>query len=141
MHLAVIKDDLTQFIHTHPENGAADHHGFQFIPEVSAHGGESLGAIEDTILFHVSFPEAGLYKVFAQFRPEGTNLPLDEALTASFWIQVEGQGEGMPEGHRESTLLKPPLSSEWWLLLVVSLFLIGLLSFAVRKFIQVPKEK
>ncbi|HEY4510048.1 MAG TPA: cytochrome c biogenesis protein CcdA [Candidatus Paceibacterota bacterium] len=140
MHLAVIKDDLTQFIHTHPEDGMAeDHHSmFEFIKEVQAHGEEAVA--DETVNFHVVFPEAGLYKAFAQFRPAGIDLPEDEALTASFWIQVE-ESTGVVEvvDHHESTQLKPLVSPAWWFLLAVSLALIVLLSLAVRRFITVKK--
>ncbi len=157
MHLAVIKDDLTQFIHTHPERGGGHSHSFlPFIQEVKAHGeevddhGMPMGGGDETVNFHVTFPETGLYKVFAQFRPDGIGLPVDEALTASFWVQVEessGIAEegghehapGTPARHHESTQLKPLQSPAWWFLLIVSLGLIGILSVAIHKFITVKK--
>lgn len=127
MHLAVIKDDWTQFIHTHPEEAGHPHASRQFISRASAHGEtteETAGAGDDHgITFHVTFPEAGLYKTFAQFRPHGTDLESDEALTAAFWIRVEEQ---------------PPLISNWWLRLVVSFGLILLLSWVVRRYLEAP---
>ncbi len=44
--------------------------------------------MHQNIQFHVMFPEPGLYKVFAQFRPENADLKEDEAIVASFWIKV-----------------------------------------------------
>lgn len=128
MHLVVIKDDLKRFIHAHPEapGGSDNHHGaIPAIPEVYAHGsGEDRaesGAVDETVDFHVTFPEAGLYKAFAQFRPGGIDLPPDEALTAGFWIQV-----------KERT----PLELSRGLLTAISLALIALLSFGVRRFLR-----
>lgn len=132
IHLTLIKDDWKQFIHAHPggqENG--DHQGrLRIIPEVRANGGDSHGAAEADvhgINFNVTFPEAGLYKAFAQFRPKGIDLSQDEALTASFWVEV-----------KESAPSKIP---SWWILLIVSLILMVLLSFGVRKFLRVDPKK
>src|SRR3989344_1405796 len=124
MHLVVIKDDGTEFVHTHPEVG--DMHGvFRAIPRAFAHGEaeEAAGADEDRdIQFHATFPQAGLYRAFAQFRPAGTDLAPEEAITAAFWIRVEEE---------------PPLLANWWLRLFVSLVLIVLLSLGVRRYLAV----
>ena len=149
MHLAIIEDDLTQFIHTHPEEAGGHSHSFlPFVQEAQAHGDPPAGgdghdapaALDETVNFHVAFPETGLYRVFAQFRPQGIDLPADESLVASFWIQVE-ESSGIVEkaDHHESTQLKPLVSPAWWFLLIVSLGLIVLLSSAVHKFITVKK--
>jgi hypothetical protein len=69
MHLAIVKEDLSQFIHTHGEvhtpgsapapagshlhNAALPHN---FGPEVES---------------HVTFPEAGIYHIFGEFKHEG----------------------------------------------------------------------
>jgi hypothetical protein len=126
MHLAVIKDDLSQFVHTHPEEGM-DHHGFlpfPFFKEVLANGaGHASVEAKHGINFHVAFPEPGLYKVFAQFRPQGTALPPDEALLASFWIRVE---EKAPFAQSQSTLI------------AISVILMVVLGAAVKKYLTVP---
>jgi len=115
----------------HPEEDAA-HMSSQFIPTALAngesHGMESSApANGDTgINFHVVFPEAGLYKAFAQFRPKGTGLAPDEALKAEFWIRVE------PGGLSKDTV--------WWILVVSSLGAIIILSFIVKKFITVKTK-
>ena len=131
MHLTIIKDDWKQFIHTHPEIG--DHHSLRMVPEALAHGDEEVpGAIheegkDEVINFHAVFPEAGLYKIFAQFRPKGIALPQDEALTAEFWIKVEEKA--------------PAAVSSWWILLIASLILMALLSFGVHKYLRVNPKK
>lgn len=137
MHLTIIKDDWKQFIHTHPEEG--DHHALlrsdlnSVLPEARANGNEEVpGTIheegeDEVINFRVVFPEAGLYKMFAQFRPQGINLPQDEALTAEFWAKVE---ERAPSG-----------ISSWWILLIASAILIVLLSLGIRRFLQVDPKK
>jgi hypothetical protein len=118
MHLSIIKDDWSEFIHTHPMAAVPSGKSFALINEVSAHGGPGLS-------FQVTFPQAGLYKMFAQFRPQGSTLPPDEALTASFWVEVKDQ---------------PALAvSPWWILLISSLILIGLLSKAVQKYLAVSE--
>ncbi|TSC68220.1 MAG: hypothetical protein G01um101466_515, partial [Parcubacteria group bacterium Gr01-1014_66] len=96
MHLTIIKDDWKQFIHTHPE-GREHHEALRIIPFAFAHGDEDTQATgEDRkIKFHVTLPEAGLYKAFAQFRPRGIQLHPDEAITTSFWIRVEEQAQGI----------------------------------------------
>lgn len=124
MHLSVIKDDLTRLIHTHPDGGA-DHHGLLpvMIRRASAHGSEARPEGEDIkIIFHVLFPEAGIYKMLAQFRPQGIELPEDEALTASFFVRVEEK--------------KSFVFSGWGVNVAVSLALIVLLSWGVKRFLK-----
>src|SRR3989338_1302934 len=131
MHLPIIKDDLTSLIHGHPENGSnedvVDHHASaRIISEALAHTDSETPAPipsthEESIEFDVEFPEAGLYKAFAQFRPHNTDLPSEEALVAEFWIEV-----------KDAT---PGKISPWWMLFIISLVSIGLLSRAVKKYI------
>lgn len=166
MHLTIIRDDLKEFLHTHPEEDAS-HMSFEFIPTPSriprglaarmsgglksfpedlisygkvwgfipaarAHGEvEDMGSNvpsqgDEAINFHVVFPEAGLYKAFAQFRPQGIGLPPDEALKVEFWIRVE------PGGLSKDNV--------WWILVVSSLGAIIILSFIVKKFITVKTK-
>lgn len=137
MHLTLIKDDWKQFIHTHPAGDAGhdDEHGM-LTPGLfliaSANGGddhndqmEASSVSAHGISFRVVFPEAGLYKVFAQFRPQGIDLPQDEALTASFWIKVEEKA--------------PPVLSGWWINLTWSLAAIVVLSVLVKKYLKVKQ--
>lgn len=132
MHLALIKDDLTQFIHTHPEGGheetAADHHVLRSVfPLAEAHTEDTpvspaVSTHEESIEFSATFPEAGLYKAFAQFRPAGIELPPDEALVAEFWIEVKDKAPF-------------PISS-WWILLIVSVVAIIIVSKLVNGYIR-----
>lgn len=130
MHLAVIKDDWTQFMHTHP-NGPQTIQpsamNLHLIPEAYADGVHATTPLSYTpkgsLQFAVTFPTSGVYKVFAQFRPKGTDLPKDEALAASFWVKVD---ESVPF----------TLGSNRALNTVISLILIVLLSLAVKKFLE-----
>ncbi len=148
MHLVIIKDDRSRFIHTHPigsshaegmsmtSNGTSPE---SYIPVALAHGGiedepagatdehqNTKGVSDETISFHIIFPEAGLYKAFVQFRPRGIILSADEALLAEFWIQVEEK-------------VSFPVS-QWWGLLIVSVLLIAGLSWLVKRYLVVKAE-
>lgn len=126
MHLTIIKDDWKQFIHTHPETEGGDHHSLGILPFAKAHteegSTESVGE-DEAVNFHVTFPEPGLYKAFAQFRPAGIELPPDEALTVSFWIKVE---ERIPAAVPSKAMLT-----------AISLVLIAFLSWVTYRFITV----
>lgn len=120
MHLSIIKDDWSQFIHTHPE-GQEQHAALHFVNEARAHEEETtVGVAPQGVQFHVDFPRAGLYRAFAQFRPTELNLPADEALMASFWIRVEDKAPGSN---------KPAL-------IAISLVLLVILSLIVNKFLR-----
>ncbi|MDP3947541.1 MAG: hypothetical protein Q8Q41_02525 [bacterium] len=127
MHLTVIKDGLKQFIHTHPEDDNDQHSSFNLFNAVLANGGDGHGAVgeDEVISFQVVFPEEGFYKVFAQFRPQGIDLPPDEALTASFWIQAEERA--------------PLAISGWWINLLWSAAAIIMLGFLVRSYLRGAK--
>ena len=129
MHLAVIKDDFKQFIHTHPvDNGIGEDHHARIIPTARAHGVEDKNVVDaedKEIEFNVVFPEAGIYRVFAQFRPKGIVLPADNALAAAFWVQVE---EKAPPAFSAASPL---------MLTGISLFLILILSWLVKRYITV----
>lgn len=128
MHLAVIKDDWSAYLHTHPEGGHEHAAALRLIPTARANGGghDDTSATNDAskISFHVIFPEEGTYKLFAQFRPHGTPLPSDESLVAGFYVSVQKGGIQF---------------SGWWFNLIVSLLLIGLMSWAVKRYITVAK--
>ena len=119
---------------THPAGAASDKHSFNnIISTVYANGNDDHGTPsggtpsgDEVITFNATFPEAGLYKAFAQFRPQGINLPSDEAITAEFWIQVEEKA--------------PFPVSQWWGLLLVSVLLIAGLSWWVKKYLVVKAE-
>ena len=67
MHLVLIKDDLSVYLHGHAENHDKS---------------------QPTIHFKPMFPTSGNYKLFAQFRPAKAKLPLDDAILAEFWVNV-----------------------------------------------------
>ena len=127
MHLTVIKDDWKQFIHTHPDAGVHVHSYMpSLIKEVYADGvhpmeASSLNAPPKSIHFHVIFPEAGLYRMYAQFRPMGIGTPKEEPLTASFWVRVDDTG---------------PIRISQISLVMISLVLMTLLSWGIKKFLE-----
>ena len=123
MHLSIISEDLTQFIHTHPEEGG-HMSANPLAKKLLAHAGEeTAGAAEDeAVNFHVVFPKPGLYKMFAQFRPKNTGLLKDEALTASFWVKVVDE--------------PPSLLSNKVIYTAISLILIVILSLIVGRYVR-----
>ena len=136
-HLAIIKDDLKQLIHTHPM-GHSDEHmgGLDIFPEAFAHGGEEDGQEEENmpmmmddhgVNFQTVFPEAGLYKAFVQFRPGDANLAPDNTLIAEFWVKVEEK--------------KPLPVSPWWINLIWSAIAIVILSLLIRRYLNVEGKR
>ena len=67
MHFVIVKDDLSAYRHAH----AKEH-----------------WKSGRTVSFEQVFPQPGLYKIFAQFRPQKTKLPPDEAILAEFWVSA-----------------------------------------------------
>ncbi|MBI4094602.1 MAG: hypothetical protein HY435_00195 [Candidatus Liptonbacteria bacterium] len=129
MHLTIIKDDWGAYIHTHPESGDHLHSRAPgIVPLARANGGEHSHEPTEQISFHVTFPEEGIYKLFAQFRPKGIDLPPDEALTAEFYVEVAAAGPGLS-------------LSPWWINLIWSAIAIVLLSWGVKRYITVPVMK
>jgi cytochrome c-type biogenesis protein len=116
MHLNVISEDLSEFIHTHPgaAGGAGDghtDHSHSMLPDAEflSFAKEKLGEVISPVVvfadegaghshgpvdtshgvpFDVTFPKPGLYRVYAQFTPQGAGLGQDQALVAAFYIQV-----------------------------------------------------
>jgi hypothetical protein len=68
MHLVMIRDDLSVYVHAHPD---------------------SPGDAAPQVHFSQVFTGEGTYKLFAQFRPAKTKLPPDEAIVAEFYVNVE----------------------------------------------------
>ena len=67
MHMIVLKEDLSDYRHAHPEPrppGASD------------------------IRFRQILDQPGKYKIFAQFRPFASHLPAEEAALAEFYLNV-----------------------------------------------------
>ncbi len=107
MHLAVISENLLDYVHSHPENhnGSMDMDSMEMIDESKPHGHSSIpmislayahGGIADedeiepqVVPFSVTFPKPGIYKMFAQFRPKGIDeIAKDESLVAPFYVNV-----------------------------------------------------
>jgi len=120
MHLVIIKEDLGQFIHSHPEN--ADEHSLNSLIHEAYANDTNGGVASESINFHVSLSEKGFYRAFVQFRPQGIDLPQGEALTAAFWIQVQDSA--------------PASRAVWWGLLIVSLVLTAGLSWITNRYIK-----
>jgi len=163
MHVAIIKDDLSVFIHAHPsEHDAAgdEHvHGNTSDGDSTDHGTKSL--TEKELSFVSTFPLGGVYKMFAQFRPTKSEFESDEALVGEFYINVESEiasalseveSEEIDEHEEENTLAddghtdhshdsgaKGPWyqDTQWWTFFLVSIVLIFLLSFWVKRYLKV----
>lgn len=138
MHLVAIKDDLSSLIHLHPGGQRDDdHHVRSLLPVAFAHSDdEERATAEEDIVFDAVSLEAGLYKIFAQFRPVGTGLSADEALAAGFWIKVGDRSAPAPVAPvaKKINVSKP-------LLVIISLIAMTILGWLVRRFISRPKNE
>jgi hypothetical protein len=76
MHLVIVSDDLSVYLHAHAE---------------------THGPATPTTQFYQVFPKTGTYKLFAQFRPQPTTLPVGEAILAEFYVNVAA-GESISAG-------------------------------------------
>lgn len=66
-HVAIAGEGLSSFVHAHPVE-----EGSSLKPsEVHTHGADALGPAPSRIQVPVSFPKAGLYKVWVQFQVAG----------------------------------------------------------------------
>ena len=70
MHFVIVSSDLSVYRHAH----AKEH-----------------WKSGRTVSFELIFPQPGLYKIFAQFRPQKTKLPKGEAILAEFWVKVSSR--------------------------------------------------
>ncbi len=150
-HLAVLKDDLTVYMHTHPNDhgGGKDmpkdmpksHEGFNFIRQALANGIPKGTPIipSSSLSFDINFPKAGVYKLFLQFRPEGIELPVDKSLVGEVYVNVLENGPAYPVlvSTNDDHGNQPPLSKI--VLVFISLFILAILSRGVYKFIQIKK--
>ncbi len=155
MHLAMISEDLREFIHTHPDVAGHDSgapagdghtdHSHSLNTESLNQNANTLEALTDAghteeaattaevepdhIGFTLPIKKASFYKVFAQFRPEGTTLEADTSLVAEFWIEAK---------EFKVVAEKSGKGAAWWRNLIISIILIFALSWAVKKYITVP---
>lgn len=143
MHLVAISEDLTEYIHAHPEDGHMHMGNSESVsPQVIgnimnialAHGDEETPAVSPSKnTFNVVFPKQGIYKLFAQFRPKGIDLPPETPIVGEFYVKVANEGNKVIP----STATKINPQTRWWSLLIISLFLMTLLSYGVHKILQV----
>ena len=89
-HFVIISADLKDFLHAHPmsqiEHGAAG--GHQHAEGTKPHADAMTMASPSSVAAHTTFPQAGLYKVWAQFQRA------DKVITVPFVLDV-ASGEGM----------------------------------------------
>ncbi len=76
MHLVIVSEDKSVYLHAHPDT---------HLPG------------EGVIRFSQVFPKPGTYKFFAQFRPLDAKLPVNQAILAEFYAQVNP----VPTAHLE----------------------------------------
>lgn len=145
MHLVIVKSDLSVYFHTHPEDQPharwpAPHSFGLMLPRVvHAHGtvvGEHEEPDSEPVTFEATFPQLGIYKLFAQFRPEKVELAEDRSLIAEFYVRVIEKEKGMGTAGSIRTLLQESFPTR----LIVSLVLIVVLGVGVRRFVRVPRD-
>lgn len=79
-HFVVISQDLQDFVHVHPMSPDANH----------SHSETPSNA---TVSAHITFPKAGLYKLFAQFKRN------DKVITVPFAVDVKGDKNANEQGN------------------------------------------
>jgi hypothetical protein len=158
MHLVIVKEDLKAFIHAHPsehtdvskiedspDGSTTESFDIRLVKRALAHVADN-GLDKKTLVFNAVFPTAGVYKMFAQFKPEDAGLSEDETLVAEFYVRV-GESEAgaddnfIGDGHTDHTHAPVALTVwykniTWWWLFLVSLVLMTLLSMGVYKYIS-----
>lgn len=94
-HFVIISKDLQDFVHAHPvskenvktENTSAESQTHTHGSETQPHNDKLMSqAAESIVSAHVSFPKAGIYKIFAQFQRSG------KIITVPFAVNVK-EGE------------------------------------------------
>jgi len=66
IHLVLVKDNLSEYLHAHPE-----------------------GRVDGAVRFRQVFPTGGRYQAFAQFRPRNAKLAADQAILVKFRLPVQ----------------------------------------------------
>lgn len=79
-HFVVISQDLQDFVHVHPMSPDANH----------SHSETPSNA---TVSAHITFPKAGLYKLFAQFQRN------NKVITVPFVVDVKGDKNANEQGN------------------------------------------
>jgi hypothetical protein len=79
-HFVVISQDLQDFVHVHPMSPDSSH-------------SHSEAPSNATVSAHITFPKAGLYKVFAQFQRN------NKVTTVPFVVDVKGDKNANEQGN------------------------------------------
>jgi hypothetical protein len=83
MHIAIVKDDFSRFIHTHGEVHTTSTLQATTVNTVTHYHPAPPKIFGPDIEAHVVFPESGLYQVFGEFQHEGKVVVVD------FSVRVE----------------------------------------------------
>ncbi|MEZ4822521.1 MAG: heavy metal-binding domain-containing protein [Ignavibacteria bacterium] len=84
-HMVIISEDASLYLHVHPmeqETGEEKEHDHSGSGEMKMDS-DKMTKSGPSVAFHTEFPEAGIYKVFAQFNPGG------KLITTNFVIKVK----------------------------------------------------
>jgi hypothetical protein len=86
-HCVILSQDTTKYLHSHPMAAGAEHD----MSKMGGAGGMDMSKMNEApapksggpdVMFHTNFPEAGLYKVWGQFKHKG------QIVTADFTVNV-----------------------------------------------------
>lgn len=153
MHLTIIKDDLKVFRHllSNTRENATDQstQSYRLIKKVQAHV-EDNDLDKAQITFNITFPEEGIYKLFAEFQPQDSESENGEVRVAEFYVNVgpltstvipTAPPGFVGDGHTDHThepVVKGPWYQDgrWWGLFLTSILLMIVLSFGVYKYIR-----
>ncbi|MCH7849159.1 MAG: hypothetical protein IIB53_12435 [Planctomycetes bacterium] len=101
-HLIFISSDLEHYVHSHPlgaEHDTAAHQddqrGVGRHREHDEHGGSAQSSTSSLVSFHALFPEAGLYKGWAQFKHQG------RVITVPWVVDVKPSDNHDEHGERD----------------------------------------
>ena len=86
MHIAMVKEDMTEFIHTHGEVAQEDEMKDMMEVEMNGMSGMNhavLAAFGPDAEAHITFPSAGIYRIFGEFKHNG------KVVVTSFMVEVK----------------------------------------------------
>ncbi|HLM02477.1 MAG TPA: cupredoxin domain-containing protein [Pyrinomonadaceae bacterium] len=117
-HFVIINKDLNEFVHAHPmsTDNVKSEDGHQHSHETNSAtktGGKLMSATANTVAAHVSFPKAGIYKIWAEFQRSG------KVTAVPFVVNVKAGAEEkppeevkIPEGAIKITVTKDGFTPE-----------------------------
>ena len=92
-HFVIVNKDLNEFVHAHPmsadnvkQDGAHAHDG----SSATKHDDKLMSAAANSVAAHVSFPKAGIYKIWAEFQRNG------KVTAVPFVVNVKAGAEEKP---------------------------------------------